>query len=968
MTKVFISYSRKDKSQAQKLTEALARSELETWVDWEDIPPTADWMEQIHKGIESADAFLFLLSPDSIQSEVCGQEVDHAVLNGKRLIPIVAQDVNPKEIHSALAKVNWIYLREQDDFEIAIAKTLSAIHTDLAWVETHKRLQVRALEWSKRKDKSLLLRGKDLREAEETLASVGQKDPLPTDLQRLFLLASRRAEIRTRNVLLTIGAVIMVALVLLSGFAINQRNVATDNASTAIANQNLAQTAQADAEFSKATAVGEANFRATAQAESEAQTKLARGGELAVQSILLRDSRLDLALLFSVEAFRSANTSRAKNVLIENTQVNPHLIHFFHLDKNVVCVAFSPDLKVFVAGSQDGSLTVWDLESYQVVGQPIRGTVAPNTIAFSPNGKTIAVNYSDGTLILWDLTTRQQLGQIMPGDINGERHITFSPDGKTLAVGDKNGMIVFWEVATLKSIGQVNNGEPAFLAFSPDGETLAAGWRRVRLWDLATFQPIGDPLYSDSPYLNSLSFSADGKFLVTGNAYSSIVIWDLAQNPPISQAIIVPDDEEGQGAVFSVEVNPVEPIFVAGGTGNTVILWNLSTGEMLGQPLRGHTNGVKLVSFSQDGKKFASYGDDKTVILWEVNPHQPLAQTLLEQGEALHDLTFLPNGKLLAARFSDQTIYAWDVTAPQPVARQFAPPSIPFSMTSFSPAGKIFATDTQNGIILFDIATAQAIGQPLSAKTDYATSLAFSPDGQILASGFGDGSLMFWNVTTQQPLGQPLVKQTDIITRLVFSPDGKFLASTAGNTIVLWESLTTQPTGHPLEGASTDTGSLAFSPDGKTLVSDSVFAIDLWETATRKLTDQIKLPDNSSSVSALAFSPDGETLAATIFSKNGVFKGIYLWDLATRQVITGLFAEQSVETLVFSPDKMFFTTQDRSGTVLLWNLETPFLLEQTCWRAGRNLTRAEWAQYLPHEPYRATCPQWPLEPEIISTP
>src|SRR5512138_389103 len=144
MTRVFISYSRKDKPFAGKLTDHLEKSQLETWIDWEDIPPTADWLDQIHKGIEGSDGFLFLLSPDSVASKVCGQEVDHAVQNGKRLIPIVARDINANDVHPALGKVNWIYCRETDNFDEAVTKTLNAIRTDLAWVEFHRRLQVRA--------------------------------------------------------------------------------------------------------------------------------------------------------------------------------------------------------------------------------------------------------------------------------------------------------------------------------------------------------------------------------------------------------------------------------------------------------------------------------------------------------------------------------------------------------------------------------------------------------------------------------------------------------------------------------------------------------------------------------------------------------------------------------------------------------------------------------------------------------
>ena len=219
MTRVFISYSRKDKLFAGKFTEALNQSDLETWIDWEDIPPTSDWLDQIFKGIEGSDAFLFLLSPDSAASKVCRREVEHAVQNARRLIPIVVRDVDPDQVHPALAKVNWIHCREGDDFDGAVQKTVQAIRTDLAWVEFHRRLQVRALEWEKRGDGSLLLRGKDLREAEERLASVGEKDPQPTDLQRKYALAGRRGESRTRNLMLAIGAVVLVALSLLSVFA-----------------------------------------------------------------------------------------------------------------------------------------------------------------------------------------------------------------------------------------------------------------------------------------------------------------------------------------------------------------------------------------------------------------------------------------------------------------------------------------------------------------------------------------------------------------------------------------------------------------------------------------------------------------------------------------------------------------------------------------------------------------------------
>jgi hypothetical protein len=393
MTKVFISYSRKDKEFAIKFTEALQKSELETWIDWEDIPPTADWMEQIHKGIEQADAFLFILSPDSVASKVCGQEVDHAVQNGKRLIPIVARDVNPNDVHSALAKVNWIYGREQDDFDGAVNKTLSAIRTDLAWVEAHRRLQIRAIEWQKLKERSLLLRGKDLREAEEQLAVAGKKDPQPTDLQRQYVLESRRGESRTRNVIFAIGATVIIVLAFLSIFALDQRNLANDDALTAIANQNAAQT-------SEANAVNETHARATAQANAEEQARIALSRQLAAQADAVREKDLALSLLLSKEALNAKQTSEAKSALLRGLQTSPEEFILRENGEPVVSLAFSLDNHILAGGCTNGDIYLWDTShpaSPVSLGSPLSGQDGSiKSLAFNQDGRILAAGGSDG--------------------------------------------------------------------------------------------------------------------------------------------------------------------------------------------------------------------------------------------------------------------------------------------------------------------------------------------------------------------------------------------------------------------------------------------------------------------------------------------------------------------------------------------------------------------------------------------
>lgn len=170
MTRIFISYSRKNMVFAKHLTGALQSRDIDFWVDWEGIPPTVDWMQQIQKGIEGADIFLFIISPDSIKSDVCKKELAIAVQNGKRLVPIVATEVTWDEAPSEISRLNYIFFRENDDFDAAFTKLLTAIDTDYDWVQAHRRLQVKALEWDRSsRDGGFLLRGKDLEDAEQQI-------------------------------------------------------------------------------------------------------------------------------------------------------------------------------------------------------------------------------------------------------------------------------------------------------------------------------------------------------------------------------------------------------------------------------------------------------------------------------------------------------------------------------------------------------------------------------------------------------------------------------------------------------------------------------------------------------------------------------------------------------------------------------------------------------------------------------
>jgi hypothetical protein len=228
MTDVFISYSRKDREFIQKLHQSLATLNRDVWVDWEDIPVTAEWWKEICAGIQDANAFAFVISPDSAQSRVCYDEVQFAVQNNKRIIPILHKELMTEaersQLHPAVHSHNWIFFRETDPYDPAFQTLLSAIDTDLDHVRRHTRLMVRAQEWmNKGQDASFLLIGTDFNEAEKWLDHARGKDPQPTPMHIEYVGASRRALQRRQHTYLLIGCVVAAVIsALLALFGVTQ--------------------------------------------------------------------------------------------------------------------------------------------------------------------------------------------------------------------------------------------------------------------------------------------------------------------------------------------------------------------------------------------------------------------------------------------------------------------------------------------------------------------------------------------------------------------------------------------------------------------------------------------------------------------------------------------------------------------------------------------------------------------------
>ena len=234
------------------------------------------------------------------------------------------------------------------------------------------------------------------------------------------------------------------------------------------------------------------------------------------------------------------------------------------------------------------------------------------------------------------------------------------------------------------------------------------------------------------------------------------------------------------------------------------------------------------------------------------------------------------------------------------------------SSVAYSPDGNTIATgNSDNTVRLWDAHTGTLINT-LTGHNHLVWSVAFSPDGNTIASGDWDGTVRLWDSHTGTHINT-LTGHTNLVSSIAYSPDGNTIASGSWDgTVRLWDSHTGTHI-NTLTGHTNDVRSIAYSPDGNTIASGNLDDIvRLWEVATGR---HINTLEHTAGVYSVAFSPDGNTIAS------GSWREVRLWDADTGRLINTLTGHTNlVRSIAYSPDGNILASGSEDGTVLLWEL------------------------------------------------
>jgi WD40 repeat protein/DNA-binding SARP family transcriptional activator len=456
----------------------------------------------------------------------------------------------------------------------------------------------------------------------------------------------------------------------------------------------------------------------------------------------------------------------------------------------------SPDGRLFA--SSDRATYAIDAETLNVVRRYPFGAFS---VGISSDGATLAIEDTDGGLRLLDLGTGRVRTLAPPSGPDSDEGVgSFSPDGRTLGTWGDDGIVNLWDVGRGVKIETLegHTGEGIGQAFSPDGHTLyaAAADSTVMIWDVAGDRRLRSPFRTglrtipEDAYPPAVALSPDGDTVAVGRLDGKVDLID-AQTLRRRETFVAFEDTPAPAIAFAADGRRL----AVGGARGLIGIWDARSGRRIG-PLLDAPGGPCADSRST------------------------FRAPRCYEGTIQGALAFGP-GNLLAAASIAGELRIWDLDERELVRPPIGLPPFVIGL-AFSPDGSQLAipfgynNPGPDGVEVLDVESGERVTR---LRTEAETrSVAFSPDGGLLASGQVDATAILWGTDDWRQVGAPLPVDHRFVLGLDFSPDGRTLAtSNEDGTVALWDLESQEPIGSALPGPLDAWVTARFTPDGKHL-------------------------------------------------------------------------------------------------------------------------------------------------------
>jgi WD40 repeat protein len=573
-------------------------------------------------------------------------------------------------------------------------------------------------------------------------------------------------------------------------------------------------------------------------------------------------------------------------------------------DRPLKCLAFHPQGTLLAVGGDDGVLRLVDIATGQEVWTAPPRTARIERIAWNKDGSLIALGDSNAQIGVYALDKKQLLlgmtaleggevlglacsvhDRLLLGGRQGRVQVLFLPRPKE-ADSDKAGMRDGEEF-------QGHEGAVYALATSPDGKYLLTGGRdrTVRLWDFPSRQQLR-LWQGHSQAVTAVAISPDSRWVASGSEDGVIRLWPLQQS-----------DEhrvfrEATDSLWAVAFSPDGKRLATAGADGHLRVYDPAAGKLLAD-LPVATLPITTLDFFPDSRQVALAGGDRHIAIWDLEQRKQM-RTFSGHTSAILTLAVAADGQYLLSGAADKTARWWSLEQGKALWTWNGHSAVCAVAIRPGPKKHLAVGLADGTLVILDGASTSAkeLSRQANANAAGVAGLAFSRDGQRLASVGGDGSIQLWQLTDTgaiKPLARLLSPSrngsaTAPLTGVALSPDGRYLAAVGADTLV-----------------------------------------HLWDTVSG--TEVRTLQGHTDWVSAVAFSPDGRHLASVGVEKD---RALRIFELPTLQAEQDNTHRGPILSLAFSPDRQTLATAAQDGTIKLWNLSDGRLQATIPTTAGDN--------------------------------
>lgn len=858
-TDAFVSYSRRDQTLADALIEGLSRQGLRPWIDRRDLLASEEWVRALRRGVESSDSFLMLVSSASLASKFCVEELSWAEELGKRIVPVIIEDVPSSEISEAISKRQFITLAVDDGgsfalSEGAIERIASELSQDPQDVRFHLDLLTAAIDWKKSGLSEKLLRGRDLRNAEEWLdrMSARRREPLPVALHTELIAASRAASRRRTRIGLGLAATAVVVTLALAIWA-------TLNALQAGRERNTAQGRLAEQRAFGAFVDWDTDpVRAFLQAESAVRSSpaddLQRPG-YAIMTASLAARLPEFVSNLETEISSAEFSDDLSRIVVQpvlgsallftlgDPASSPLRLSGGGDDLRFVDYAFSSDRRRLAALGRDRfakegdpvRLVVWDTLS--------GGTIASASLAYIQGNSPDLLGFAgDSNHVVVETSASQDYSAyVIPMDATSMRRQ--EP----------------WHSRARFLLGQLDLESSTVLRVEPEAD----GASRIELLNLIS----GAPAFSWSPL--KVQGSIVQAYLTAG-AQALMVLMPGANSGSVklsafrltsTKAEPIGEPLEGPGPIFVYRAarDGSAAAVIDGGADYPAELWLTAERKRLTVPTARKIDSPFTVKTGEEFRPVDLTSDDRFVVARD--PIDPQHQQILLFERTSMRLTASPfrlplsyetmgigkNGTTLATVSHDGLVERWDLLQHRLPEERILPVPGMLLSGAFLADRRTLVTESrvkqQGGfaaqIDLWNTETGEHTGglpDLLDIRTEYAVDQVHSRIATASKSG-EQTKVQLWNIEESKPTWSVLVDAP--VEGIAFRLDGAELATvglddTGAAILVEYSAADGSITGREKNFLDNGSVHLAFTRDGNSIIGDYDYAsVVIWSISER---------------------------------------------------------------------------------------------------------------------------------------